>query len=177
MKNGDAFNRLTYSLVISFFSARMIEISERLSRSQKFTDVQTHWRTHSGGQRATLQIRAFGTVRFGLDDGVYDRAGILRNLLRREGGLPDWHMHAAGLVNLELDAPGLHFLYRLGGVLRHRAGLRVRHQTARTEHFAEFPDFAHGLRCRDGDIEFGPAFVALFDQFFVSHEFRTGELG
>ena len=106
-------------------------------------------------------------MRFGFDDRVDHRACVFRDLLRRERSFADRHVHIAGLVDLELNASGFYFLDRPGRVVGHRAGLRVRHEAARTEHFAQLSDLAHGFGRRNGHVEIRPAFVALLDQILV----------
>ena len=79
----------------------------------------------------------------------------------REGDLADGGVHIATLVDAELDLAALRFTHRLAYVERDRAGLRVRHQAARTKHAAQLADLAHLVRRRDHDVEVQPAFLDL----------------
>ena len=116
-------------------------------------------------------------MRFGLEDRINHRAGVLRNLFRGERSLADWHVHIAGLVDLELDPPGFDFPDGLGRVVRHGPGLGVRHESARAQEFSQLADLAHGFRRRDRNVKIRPPFIALFDQVVVADILGSGGFG
>jgi hypothetical protein len=78
---------------------------------------------------------------------------------------------------LNSTRPGLDFLDRLGGVLRHGAGFGIGHQPARSERFAQFAHLGHGIRRGDGHVEIRPTFVAFLNQILESDKFRPGRAG
>ena len=96
--------------------------------------------------------------------------GVVDEALRGEGELPDRRVNDAGLVDAELHLAGLDLLDRLRDVRRDRAGLRVRHEAARTEHLAEAPDAAHHVRRRDHGVEVHPSTEDLLDDLVTAHE-------
>ena len=57
--------------------------------------------------------------------------------------------------------PAFDLAHRAADVQGDRAGLRVRHQPARTEHASELADLSHLIRRRDHDVEVEPAFLDL----------------
>ena len=57
--------------------------------------------------------------------------------------------------------PALDLAHRAADVEGHRAGLRVRHQSARTEHASELTELAHLVRRGDHHVEVEPAFLDL----------------
>ena len=73
-----------------------------------------------------------------------------------------------GLVDPELDAPGLDLLDRALEVEGDRAGLGVRHQPAPAEDLAELADHAHRVGRRQGDVELEPAGLDLLDQVLAA---------
>ena len=93
---------------------------------------------------------------------VNDRRAVFHQRLRGEGRLAHRHRNVAVLVELEFHAARLDFLDRLGGVLGHGAGLGVRHQTARPEHFAELADFRHRCRGCHGHVEILETLPGIF---------------
>ena len=59
--------------------------------------------------------------------------------------------------------PAFDLAHGAADVERDRAGLRVRHETARAEHAPELADLTHLVRRRDHDVEVEPAFLDLRD--------------
>src|SRR5215472_5626040 len=125
MKNGEAFNRATYSLVNNFFSARMAQIS---LMGCIFTDIDTDGRTHRRRERARMNVIALDAVRARFRNGLNDSTGIVLDLVGLERSLANNDMDVTGLVHLELDSARLDFLHRFRSVVGHGAGLRVRHE-------------------------------------------------
>ena len=72
-------------------------------------------------------------------------------------------MDDTGLVHLEVDLTGLHFLDGIADLHGHGAGLGVRHETAGTEDTADLTDLGHHGRGADDHIHIGPAFLDLGD--------------
>src|SRR5262249_59652074 len=72
---------------------------------------------------------------------------------------------------------GLDPLPRLGDVDRHRAGLGVRHQAARAEHFSELADGAHHVGRRHDGVEVHVPALDLFDQLLAADDVGTRRLG
>src|SRR6266576_480784 len=58
-----------------------------------------------------------------------------------------------------LELARLRLAHGLPDVHRHGAGLRVRHQAARTEDPAELADVPHLVRCRNRDVEIREPFL------------------
>ena len=85
-------------------------------------------------------------------------------------------MDVSGLVDAELDLAGLDLADRLGDVEGHGAGLRIRHQPARSEHAAELPELAHDVGRGDDDVEVEPAVLELLD-VLDADEVGAGGLG
>src|SRR5215831_10674250 len=142
MKNGEAFNRATYSLVNNFFSARMAQIS---LMGCIFTDIHTDRRTHRRRERARMNVTALDAVRARLGDGLNDSTGIVLDLVGLERSLAHDDVDVTGLVHLELDTTRFDFLHSFRGVVGHSAGLGVRHKAAWSEDLTELADFHHRL--------------------------------
>ncbi len=124
-----------------------------------------------------MDVRALDAHRARLGDGFDDRPGILFDLLRLERSLAEDHMHVARLVRLEFHAAGFHFLHRLGRVFGDRTGLGIRHQTARSEHLAQFTNFHHRFGRGDRNIEVSPTGDALGDHVFETDVLGAGGTG
>src|SRR6185436_10636217 len=86
-------------------------------------------------------------------------------------------MDVPSLVDLKFHATGLYLFHGLGRVVGDGAGLGVGHKPARSEHFAQFADFRHGLGSSDRDIEVGPTLVALLNHVFEPDEFGASGPG
>src|SRR5260221_11797970 len=108
--------------------------------------------------------------------GLHQRPEVLDQSLLADGRLPDHGVDDAGLVDAELDATALRVLHGLGHVHRYRAGLRVRHETARTEHAAETADLSHHVGRRDGDVEVEPAALDLLREILRADRVGPGGL-
>ena len=124
-----------------------------------------------------LHIRSLDAVWARPNDGLNDRAGIFLDLDGSESEFADRHVDVAGLVGLELDAPGFDFLDGARRIVGDRAGFGIGHEPSRPQHLAELAHFAHGLRRSDGDVEIGPAFLAFLDQIVETDVFGPGGLG
>ena len=98
---------------------------------------------------------------------------VVRERLRLKGNLADRHGDVAVFVELELDSPSLHFAHRFRRVFGHGPGLRVRHQAARPEHFAELSNFRHARRRGHRDVEVLKTADALLDQILVTNILRA----
>src|SRR6185312_2566776 len=107
------------------------------------TDVHADGRTHRRRERARIDITALDAVRASLGNGFNDRAGVLLKLFRLERSLAHDDMNIGSLVHLELDADGFDFFDSLGGVFRHSASLRIRHEATWSENLAELANFDH----------------------------------
>src|SRR5690348_548095 len=90
-----------------------------------------------------LQVAALGAGRLQTEH-LFERRGVvLRELDLGERGLADDEVQVRVPVDPELDLAALDVVDGLGDVRGDGAGLRVRHQTTRTEHAAETTDLAH----------------------------------
>ena len=94
-----------------------------------------------------------------------------------ERNLTDRRVDDAGLVDAELDLAGFDFPDRLGDVGRDGAGLRVRHQAARTEHLSELADGAHHVRRGDDGVEVHETGLDFLDHLFPADRVGASLLG
>ena len=85
-------------------------------------------------------------------------------------------MHVPALVDAELDLACLHLAHRALDVEGDRAGLRIRHQSTRTEHAAELADLPHLIGSGDEDVEVHPPFLDARNQLDAD-EVRARGLG
>src|ERR1043165_8474141 len=78
-------------------------------------------------------------------------------------------MYVGGLIETELNPTSLRFADRATEISRvdDCASLRVRHQTARSEHATEATDTSHCIRRRDCDIEIEHTAFDLLQCFIV----------
>ena len=81
------------------------------------------------------------------------------------------------LVDAILDLAGLNLGDRLVDVDGHRSRLRVRHETAGTEHPPELADRPHHVRRCDHGVEIYPPALNLLDELVATHDVGTGRLG
>src|SRR5690606_9285558 len=138
-------------------STSPIAVSDRV-------DIQRDAGAERRRHRTLLDVAALGARRLEANDLLESCADVLVQLLSRERSLADDEVHVGVLVDAELDLSALDLLDGLGRVRSHGAGLRVRHQTAGSEHLSETTDLAHELRGRHGCVEVGPAAGDLLDQ-------------
>src|ERR1700719_3134971 len=108
---------------------------------------------HGRGDGHRLHVGALGSGRFGADDCIHQGCEIVAQFVVVERSFANRGVNDAGPVIAELDPAALDVLYRLGDVERDRAGLRVGHETTRTEDLAEAADHGHDLGGREGDVE------------------------
>src|SRR6267378_7959711 len=148
------------------FSLRFFIISLLVSRALlrgsgqrlQFGQVDGDARTHGRGQCNFLDVLAFGGSWLGLYHRVNHRMRIFRKLCGVKLNLSDGTVNDSGLVHAEFHFAGFHFLDRLGNLKRDRASLRIGHQAARAEHFAELAGGAHHIRRGDHSVVVHPAF-------------------
>src|SRR5437867_5692211 len=95
------------------------------------------------------EVRALRRRRLGPDDRLDEGHAVGRELFGAERVLADRRVDVAGLVHAELDLARLGLADGAADVERHRAELRVRHETARTQHLAESADLPHEVGGRD----------------------------
>src|SRR5262249_38220826 len=93
-----------------------------------------------------------------------------------EARLPDAGVDDPGLLGPVLDLAALGGLHGLGDVSRNRAELRVWHQSARAQHFAEPADDTHHVGGRDRTIELYLATLHLLCKVFSPNNIRAGGL-
>ena len=86
-------------------------------------------------------------------------------------------MDDAELIDLEVDLTGLHLADGLADLHRHRTGLGVRHQAARTQNTAQRADLAHHVRRTDDDVHVGPSALDLVHELVQTHVIGAGGLG
>ena len=86
-------------------------------------------------------------------------------------------MHVAVAVGAVLDLAGLELGDGLADVVGDGAGLRVRHQAARTERAAELADLAHEVGRGDRDVEVEEAALDPRDEVVGADDVGTGLLG
>ena len=116
----------------------------------------------------------FAAGGFALRTALMMRRGVVAELVRGEGDLADRNVDDRRLVDAELHLTGLDLLERLGDVERDGAGLRVRHQSAGTEDFAELSDRAHHVRRGDDGVVIDPATLDLLDHVVAADEISAG---
>src|SRR3546814_16535101 len=90
--------------------------------------------------------------------------------------LADAGMDDASLLGAELDLAAFGAFNRFRDVRRHRAELRVRHQSARAAHLAELADAGHHVRRRDHALEIVLAGLALFPSIPLTEDAGPGRL-
>src|SRR5713226_6220307 len=132
--------------------------------------------THGRGQCDFLHVLALGRGRLGFHHGLDYRVGVLRKLRGVKLDLADRAVNNPGLVHTEFHFAGLYFLDRPGNLESHRAGLRVGHQAARAEHFAELSGGAHHVRRGDYRVVICPAFHDFLHDFIAADEIRPSFL-
>src|SRR5919107_2825410 len=132
---------------------------------------------HRGGQRRLLHVPALGGRRLEPQHLLEGGGVVLDELLLAERGLADDEVQVGVLVGAELDLAALDLGDRLGDVHGHGAGLRVRHQTARTEDLAEPADLAHEVGRRDDGVEVQPAALDPLQQVVTADVVGAGRLG
>src|SRR5215469_8063711 len=136
-----------------------------------------HARPHGGADRDTLDVLALRRRGFRLDHGLDEARRVFDQLRRFEAALSHWHVDHAGLVDAKFNLTGFYFFHRLRDVRGHRASLRVRHQTAGAEHFAELTDRPHHVGRSDHSIVIGPVFTLdLRDHVLAANEIGTSFL-
>src|SRR5256885_7626124 len=86
-------------------------------------------------------------------------------------------MDVSSLINLELYSPGFDLSDGSGCIFSYGSSLRIWHQAAWTEHFAQLAHFGHRIGGRNRDIKVGPAFVAFLDQIIEADIFGTRGFG
>src|ERR1017187_7821681 len=96
MKNGEAFNRATYSFANNFFSARMIQILVLVGG--KFTDIHTDGRTHGRRERARIDVSSLDAIRARFRNSLDDGTGILLDLFRLERSLAHDDVNIRGQI-------------------------------------------------------------------------------
>src|ERR1051325_7997585 len=138
--------------------------------------VEGDRRAHGGRDVDGADVLAFGSRGLRLADGVDDRRGVVRELVRAERDLADRHVDDRCLIDAELHLAGLDLLDRLGDVERDGAGLGVRHQAAGAEDLTQLTDGAHHVRRGDDGVEIGPATLDLLDHVVSAHEVGAGVL-
>ena len=82
-------------------------------------------------------------------------------------------MDDACLVGPIAHLAGLGILYGRFDIRRHRANLRIGHQSARSQDLAKLADDPHRVRCRDHDIEVHLAALDGFSQVFEADDVGT----
>src|SRR5437016_4615738 len=95
---------------------------------------------------------------------------VRHQVLGGERVLADRRVHVPGLVHPKLDLARLRLAHRASDVEGHGAELRVRHEAARTEHFAEPADLTHEVGRRDGRVELHPTALDALDEVFGAHD-------
>ena len=100
---------------------------------------------------------------------IHQRGKILIKLVRIKRDLANRYMDIGGLIEAELDATCFCLPDGAGQVIStdNRASLRIRHQTARTQHAPQATDPTHRIGCRDRHIEIQHAAFDLFQGLIV----------
>src|SRR6201996_4219774 len=131
-------------------------------------------RGHGRSEGDLLQVPALGGGWLEPDDLVNRGRVVLKQGLLVERGLADDEVKVPVPVDAELDLAALDVGHGLGHVRRHGAGLRVRHETARTEHPAEAADLAHQVRGGHNRVEVEEPALDLLDQVVRAHVVGPG---
>src|SRR5439155_15810017 len=104
------------------------------------------------------------------------RGVVLDQLPLVEAALADRDVDVRTAVGPVLELAGLRLADGLGDVHRHRARLRVRHQSARAEDAAELADVPHLVGRGDRDVEVGEAFLDAFGEVGGTDDVGAGLL-
>src|SRR5215208_4538284 len=121
--------------------------------------VQLDPRTHGRGHDDRADVAALRRRRLRPDELLDDRLVVGEQVVVRERGLADGHVHDRRAVGAVLDLAGLGLLDGLADVHRHRADLRVGHLALRAQDAAEPADDGHHVRRRDRDVELREALL------------------
>src|SRR5713101_9975930 len=134
-----------FSLRFFIISLRWLQSARLRGGSHRFHfgQVDGDPGTHGRGQRDFLHVLALGCRRLGFHHRLDDRVGVFGELRPVKLNLANGAVHNPRLVNAEFHFTGLHFLDCFGNLESDRAGLRVRHQSARAEHFTQLSGGAH----------------------------------
>ena len=119
--------------------------------------------THRARDGDVANVDALCRSRLGANDLIHERGEVRLQRFRRKRDFADRCVDVAALVDAELDLSCLHLADGAGDVERHCAGLRVGHETARTENAAECAELAHLVGCCDENVEIEPVFLDLRD--------------
>src|SRR5215208_3271310 len=113
------------------------------------------------------QIDALGASRLRSLQRVNKREQVAPDLVVGEALAPDSEVDDAGAVVAELDATAFELRKHSGKVAHvtyHRAGARIRHQTATPQDAAEPTNLTHLVRHRYGGVELQPTTLDLLHQ-------------
>src|SRR5699024_10699055 len=99
---------------------------------------------------------------------------VLSQALIRERRLADHEVQVGVPIDTELDPATLDVTDSLGNIHSHGAGLRVWHQTSRTQHPAQPANLAHEVWSGHYRIEIKPTAADLLDQIIATDDVGTG---
>src|SRR5438105_12619765 len=116
---------------------------------------------HRARQRDGSNVAALRRARLGPEDLLQQRRVVLGEPALVEALLADRDVDVRAAVGAVLELAGLRLADSLADLVRHRAGLRVRHLPPRAEDAAEPSDDAHQVGGRDGDVEIVEAALDL----------------
>src|SRR6185312_7564972 len=142
-----------------------------------FVQIDLQPRTHRRGDAELLDELALRPGRLALDDRVHERDEVLLEVAFRKARLADAGVDDAGLLDAELDLTRLGVGDCLGDVHRHRAELRIWHQSLGAEHLTETSDDAHHVGRRDYAIEVDLAALNGLHQVLGTHDVSAGGPG
>src|SRR5579871_6605031 len=130
-----------------------------LDEPARLLRIEPNAGAHRARERDLPDVAALCGGRLRPDDLVQHRRVVLDERARLEALLADGDVDVRAAVGAVLELAGLRLGDSLGDVHRHRAGLRVRHETARAEDAAEAADVPHLVRRGDRDVEVGETFL------------------
>src|SRR5207244_9713118 len=140
-------------------------------------EIQIDDGTHRRSNSDPLHVSTFDRSRPRFQYGIDQHVRVLAELVFREFNFSDGSVNDARFVDAEFDLTGLDLFNRLRDIGRHRAGLRVRHQTARAENLTEAANTTHHVGRRNAGIEVDPAAGNLLDNVFTAHILGAGLFG
>src|SRR4030095_1316870 len=165
--------RVQFLSSYGFFCRSLLELFDDSPRPRR-VDVDP-W-AHRGRECNAVDVAALRGRRLCARGPVPERGVGLGALALVEALLAERKVDVRPAVGAVLELARLRLLDGLPDVHRHRAGLWVRHLSARPEDAAELADNAHLVGRRDRDVEVFEAFLDLLGEICRADDGRAGVL-